>query len=219
MKILIISNDLKSSIKVRSFLNSRSISADPVIIPNELIAVYIMEKVSGYDAIVFDRVSLNIESCLSVLSKVDCYFIVNSFNQISFDNEKNYELNFRFYYVPLNYQLLVDDIKSLTLIKKYISEEQIVLDGLTIDINTRIVSNGQQEVYLRNKEFELLIYLARNKGKVLSRINILENVWDMNASIVTNTVDVHVSKIRKILKKNFQLDLIKTIPCSGYLLI
>ncbi|MCC7432738.1 helix-turn-helix domain-containing protein [Candidatus Peregrinibacteria bacterium] len=41
----------------------------------------------------------------------------------------------------------------------------------------------------------------------------------MNASIVTNTVDVHVSKIRKILKKNFQLDLIKTIPCSGYLLI
>jgi hypothetical protein len=219
MKILIISNDLRSSIKVRTFLASRSVIADPVILSNERIDDYLNNNIQNYQAVVFDRISLNIENYLEKLVKLDCYFIVHSFNQIKFENIANFDLSFRFYYLPLNYQLLVDDIKSITLIKKYITDEQIKIDGLTIDLNKRVVSNGEQEIYLRNKEFELLIYMARNKGKLLSRINILENVWDMNANIVTNTVDVHVSKIRKVLKDKFKLDLIKTIPCSGYILV
>ena len=55
-----------------------------------------------------------------------------------------------------------------------------------------------------------------NEGKVLSRETILENVWDRNANIFTNTVDVHINKLRKKIKTDEKF--IRTIPCSGYLI-
>jgi DNA-binding response OmpR family regulator len=82
-----------------------------------------------------------------------------------------------------------------------------------------MLSFNNKEVFLKNKEFELVKYLMNNQGKILSRINILENVWDMNANVMTNTVDVHVSRVRYLFKKHFELeDIIKTVQCIGYMM-
>jgi len=71
-------------------------------------------------------------------------------------------------------------------------------------------------VLLSPKELVLLQYLIRSRGKILSRREILEHVWDMNADPFTNTVEAHISKLRKKLECKGKKDIIQTIPGVGY---
>lgn len=73
------------------------------------------------------------------------------------------------------------------------------------------------EVPLRNKEFNLLIYFLDNVGKILTRTQILEDVWDRNICCATNTIDVHVSTLRRKLRTYLNRDFIRTVNCVGYI--
>jgi DNA-binding response OmpR family regulator len=88
---------------------------------------------------------------------------------------------------------------------------------LEIDLVSHQVKKDSKNIYLRNKEFSLLHFLMANKGKVLTRTEILENVWDRNANILTNTVDVHISQLRKKIDADICNKYIHTIPCTGYI--
>jgi len=99
----------------------------------------------------------------------------------------------------------------------YYQEESIDLGILKIDPNSRKFFIKNAQVILKNKEFTLMKYFMENSGRVLSRANLLENVWDRNIFCITNTVDVHVSKLRNILNKHLDVELIKTIHCVGYI--
>ncbi len=83
-------------------------------------------------------------------------------------------------------------------------------------ISRKLFISGKY-IYLRNKEFSLLEYFMKNMGRVLSRTLILEEVWDRNILCPTNTVDVHVSSLRKKIKLPEDTDFIKTVPCVGYI--
>ena len=96
-------------------------------------------------------------------------------------------------------------------------EETIGFGELKLCLDSRKLFCRGQYIYLRNKEFSLLEYFMKNVGKVLSRTQILEDVWDRNICCPTNTVDVHVSNLRKKLHKKFSLNLIKTVYCIGYI--
>lgn len=100
----------------------------------------------------------------------------------------------------------------------YHQEESIDLGMLKIDPISRKFFINNSPVVLKNKEFTLMKYFMENSGRVLSRANLLENVWDRNIFCITNTVDVHVSKLRQILNKHSDIELIKTIHCVGYIL-
>ncbi|MDP2642597.1 MAG: winged helix-turn-helix domain-containing protein [Candidatus Peregrinibacteria bacterium] len=88
--------------------------------------------------------------------------------------------------------------------------------SFTLDLVSRKLFVSGQYIYLRNKEFSLLEYFIKNIGKVLSRTRILEEVWDRNILCPTNTVDVHVSSLRKKIKSCENVDFIRTVPCVGY---
>lgn len=88
--------------------------------------------------------------------------------------------------------------------------------SFTLDIVARKLFVSGKYIYLRNKEFSLLEYFIKNIGKVLSRTRILEDVWDRNILCPTNTVDVHVSSLRKKIKSCKDADFIRTVPCVGY---
>lgn len=90
-------------------------------------------------------------------------------------------------------------------------------DLLKLDMETRKLFIGDHMVILRNKEFALLGYFLNNMGKVLTRTQILEDVWDRNICCATNTVDVHVSSLRQKLKFYFGRSLIRTVYCIGYI--
>lgn len=78
-----------------------------------------------------------------------------------------------------------------------VQAKQLVFDDLTIDIGRREVIFGENVLHLKPKEFELLLFLARNRGMVLSRDLILERVWGWDYDGGSRTVDVHVRWLRE----------------------
>lgn len=89
---------------------------------------------------------------------------------------------------------------------------------LRMDVKAYKVIRSGRNIILRNQEFALLEYFIRHPRVVLSRSEILENVWNMNTYPFTNTVDVHVQTLRKKIDKGFKKKLIQTIPKRGYML-
>lgn len=87
-----------------------------------------------------------------------------------------------------------------------------------VDISTRKFMIKNKIVALRNKEFSLLIYFLQNMNRVLTRTQILHDVWDCNICCSTNTIDVHVSSLRHKIRKYPQILAIKTVHCIGYMM-
>lgn len=88
---------------------------------------------------------------------------------------------------------------------------------LTIDRNEKTAWRNNKKILLTAKEFALLEYLMNNKGKVLSRSDIAENVWGINFDTETNVVDVYVNFLRKKLDKGYDKQLIQTRVGMGYI--
>ena len=86
-------------------------------------------------------------------------------------------------------------------------------EGLEMDLDSKKVLNGKEEIKLRRKEFCLLEYLIRNKNRTVSRNELLDHVWDYRKINNSNTVDVHIKRLRdKIQNEN----IIQTIHGFGY---
>lgn len=92
-----------------------------------------------------------------------------------------------------------------------------VLD-LEVNLNTYEVIRSGKKIDLTQKEFALLVYLLQNKGRVVSRIDIAEKVWDINFDTGTNIIDVYVNFLRKKIDKDFSQKLIHTQTGIGYIL-
>lgn len=92
------------------------------------------------------------------------------------------------------------------------------IDDLTLDIRSKLVERGGAELKLSAKEYALLEYLIRNKGVVLSRIQIEENIWGFDYEGSSNIVDVYIRYLRRKIDKDHPVKLIHTIRGSGYVL-
>jgi two-component system alkaline phosphatase synthesis response regulator PhoP len=90
----------------------------------------------------------------------------------------------------------------------------IKIKELEINVSSYTAHLGKQKLILPRKEFETLVYLLRNKGRVLSRESILNAVWGENVHVVDRTVDVHIRKIRE--KLGTYAEYIETVPGVGY---
>ncbi|MGL4878877.1 response regulator transcription factor [Paraclostridium dentum] len=89
---------------------------------------------------------------------------------------------------------------------------------LSINIDSRVVKKGDEELNLTNKEYELLLYLMENKDKVISRLSLLESVWEYNYETETNVVDVYVRHLRNKLDTEDKEEYIKTVRSIGYVM-
>jgi heavy metal response regulator len=94
----------------------------------------------------------------------------------------------------------------------------LALADLRIDPLTRKVRRGGREITLTNKEFQLLEYLLRNKGRVLSRVILTEHIWDMHFDSDTNVVDVLINRLRRKMDDGFEVKLIHTVRGVGYVM-
>lgn len=111
-------------------------------------------------------------------------------------------------------------IKIKKIILKALSrdrERRLHACNIWLDMNTRFAKRDNCIIQLRNKEFTLLEFFMLNKGKILTRTTILEHVWDRNAHFASNTVDVHINRLRKKIDEPFGEKLIHTVPCVGYI--
>ncbi|MBC7722654.1 MAG: response regulator transcription factor [Pedobacter sp.] len=94
--------------------------------------------------------------------------------------------------------------------------EKIVINDLVIAFDSKAVSRGGTEIPLTAKEFALLVLLAKNRGKVISKQEILSKVWDLSFDTGTNTIEVYISFLRNKLDKPYDDKLIHTKPGFGY---
>ncbi len=93
---------------------------------------------------------------------------------------------------------------------------RIAIDDLLIDFITREVSRSGKPVQPTAKEFTLLEYLIRNLNRVVSKSQILENVWNMDFDPESNIVEVYMHQLRKKIDKGFETSLIETVIGVGY---
>lgn len=85
-------------------------------------------------------------------------------------------------------------------------------EGIIVDPDTYTITVNEQKHTAPKKLFDLVYYLISNKNKMMNKSKILANVWGTDVIVDPRTIDVHIRKIRIIIKK----DLIKTIKCRGY---
>ena len=89
---------------------------------------------------------------------------------------------------------------------------------LELDRLSHEVRRAGREITLQPREYRLLEYLMKNAGQVVTRTMLLENVWDYHFDPQTNVIDVHVSRLRSKIEKDFDKPLLKTIRGSGYMI-
>ena len=116
---------------------------------------------------------------------------------------------------PFNFDELVERIKIHFRNQK--EDEILTLGTIEIDIAQHQVLVNKNEVALTQREFELLTYLVRNKGKVCTRTQIIEDVWDIHFEYDTGVIDVFMNGIRKKLNLKIEQDYIKTVRGVGYI--
>jgi two-component system OmpR family response regulator len=87
-----------------------------------------------------------------------------------------------------------------------------------MDLLGRTVTRTGNRLDLTQKEYQLLEFLMRRTGQVVTRTMLLENVWDLHFDPQTNVIDVHMSRLRSVVDKGFDTPLIHTVRGAGYIL-
>ncbi len=120
---------------------------------------------------------------------------------------------------PFKFKELLARIEALTRGRvRQANTEKLVAADLEIDMYRRMVSRAGQPIRLTAREYDLLVYLLKNKDRVVSREAILAAVWNMDWDVETNVVDVYINYLRNKIDKPFEQRLIKTMIGMGYVL-
>jgi len=99
-----------------------------------------------------------------------------------------------------------------------VNVEMLTVKELTLNLNTKEVHWESNLVKLTSREFKLLEFLLNNKNRVVSRIEILENVWEVDFDLGTNVIDVYINYLRKKVEKPFDTKIIETVIGMGYII-
>lgn len=119
---------------------------------------------------------------------------------------------------PFSFDELIARIRAMTRKSAGNSSNIFSVADLVMDTASHTVTRGGKEIALSAKEFSLLEYLLRNKGHVLSRTMIENNLWNFDYSGGTNAVDVYIRYLRKKVDDGFEPKLIHTVRGCGYVL-
>jgi two-component system, OmpR family, response regulator len=119
---------------------------------------------------------------------------------------------------PFAFPELIARINALGRRRRTQQETVLSVSDLKIDLISRTVRRADRTIDLLPQEFRLLEYLMRHAGRVVTRIMLLENVWDLNFDPGTNIVESHVSRLRSKLDDSGEARLICTVRGAGYML-
>jgi two-component system, OmpR family, copper resistance phosphate regulon response regulator CusR len=119
---------------------------------------------------------------------------------------------------PFEFQELLVRIKALTRRgSEPVKQSNLLISaGLELDLDSKKAKRENNEINLTAKEFRLLEFLMRNKGRVVSKELIAEKVWDLNFDTGTNFVEVYINLLRKKIDKDYETKLIHTRVGLGY---
>lgn len=117
---------------------------------------------------------------------------------------------------PFSLDELLARVNALLRRPTAMESDILEMDDLKIDTVSHAVVRGRRRLYLTRKEFMLLAYLLRHRGTVVSRGMILEHVWDLDGDPFSNTIESHISSLRRKIDWPGRRKLIHTMPGRGY---
>lgn len=117
---------------------------------------------------------------------------------------------------PFSFEVLLARLRALLRRPNEKLEEVLRVGDLTLDPSLKKVTRAAQEISLTAKEYAVLEYLMRNAGKVLSKEQIISHVWDFDADVLPNNVELFIMFLRRKIDKPFGSKLIHTVPGFGY---
>src|SRR5215470_12973059 len=177
---------------------------------------------TDYDLIILDLMLPDMDG-LSVLAKIrnrktsPPVLILSARNAVD-DRVKGLELGADDYLVkPFAFVELLARVRAL-LRRGQPTPERLQVGDLILDCIRRKVTRGSQAIELAPKEFSILEYLMRNRGRPLSRTMIVEHVWDMDYDGLTNIVDVYIRHLRSKIDDRWPQKMIQTVRGIGYML-
>ncbi|MEO6882564.1 MAG: response regulator transcription factor [Bacteroidia bacterium] len=120
---------------------------------------------------------------------------------------------------PFKFQELLARVRALTRRKNVqVTNKIFTLADLELNADNKTVKRSEKPINLTAREYFLLEFFMKNQGKVLSRAELAENVWEISFDTGTNVVDVYVNYLRNKIDKNFSPKLIHTVIGMGYVL-
>lgn len=121
---------------------------------------------------------------------------------------------------PFEFKELLARVRALTKRGSSISQTAQILRfaDLEVSMDAKTVHRSGHKINLTAREFNLLVYLIRNQGRVISKVEIAEQVWDIGFDTGTNVIEVYVNYLRKKIDKDYPVKLIHTQFGMGYVL-
>lgn len=117
---------------------------------------------------------------------------------------------------PFSFVELLARVRALTRRPKESRSTVLKVEDLTLDTTSFEVRRGRKNIQLSQKEYALLEYLMHNPDKIISKDQIIHHVWDYDADVLPNSVEVYIKHLRNKIDKNFSEPLIHTVRGFGY---
>lgn len=119
---------------------------------------------------------------------------------------------------PFSFGILCARIRAMLRVKENVTGSILEIADLSVDTTTRVVKRGGRIIELSSKEYSILEYLIRNKGIVLSKEKIEENIWNYEYEGTSDVIKVYIHHLRKKIDDNFEKKLLHTIKNVGYVI-
>lgn len=218
MKVLVVEDEKKIASFVRKGLEAQGFVVDVSYHGDE---GFILATTRPYDAVVLD-IMLPGKDGLSILRNLrdrKSALPVILLTARSELNERLEGLNLGaddYLTKPFHIEELIARLHAVTRRAAGTSQSVLTVTDLTLNLLTREVNRAGRRIELTTREFSLLEHLMRSPGRVLTRIEICERVWEYNFDPGTNLVDVYVQRLRKKVDEAAPVKLIETIRGVGY---
>jgi len=219
MRVLVIEDDKETALFLQKSLKENGHTAD---LAHDGEAGLALATDGAYDVLIVDRMlprldGLSLIKSLRSESNRTPVLILSALGEVD-DRVKGLRAGGDDYLTkPYAYSELLARVEALG--RRTAPEEQQTrysVGDLVLDRLSHRVTRGGEHILLQPREYRLLEYLMQHAGQVVTRTMLLEHVWDYHFDPQTNVIDVHVSRLRAKIDKNFDRQLLHTVRGAGY---
>lgn len=221
-RILVVEDELKVATFIRKGLQTQSFEAEIASDGNEAKSLF---SQGNFDLVILD-LNLPDMSGLDVCTHIRQHnvhipiLMLTAMGTMA-DKLTGFEVGTDDYMVkPFDFMELLVRIKALLKRSQEVNPvvEKLQVADLELDLEEKVARRGGKVIDLTAREFNLLEYLMRNRGRVVSKVDIAEKVWDINFDTGTNFIEVYINYLRNKVDKGFSSRLIHTVVGMGYML-
>ncbi len=218
MRILVVDDEVKLANAIKRALEINHYAVDMVHTGTDALDMALGEE---YDCILLDLMLPGLDG-LTVCKKIreegksTPILMLTAKGQVA-DKVTGLDIGADDYLVkPFSFEELFARVRALVRRPKTQAQSALTIKDLSLDPVSYTVTRGGKPISLSSKEFSILEYLLRNKNTVVTRDQLINHVWDYDADVLPNVVEVHIKHLRDKIDAPFKTALIQTIRGKGY---